>query len=156
MLITSLRRKSSRARRPIPRNSRDIFATDRFYYQEITTLTKAGGWSIDFENKKSHFDTEARRILEVPEDYMPSLKDGSLFYAEEHMEKAQELFFKCAQGEAFETKIKMVIYKGRIFWAKAQGKPLINFDGQIIGIRGVFQDIDKDREKKLKASFKSD
>ena len=58
----------------------DHFSIDDFYYREISELTEAGGWSIDFENKKSFFDNQARKILNVPENYTPTLKTGYRFY----------------------------------------------------------------------------
>lgn len=119
------------------------FSIDTFYYKELTDLTGAGGWSIDFREKKSYFDDQARKILNVPDDYVPTLKSGYKFYAKEHMELATSLFFDCAQGESFSTRIKMVTFDGDVFWARAKGKPLKDKEGEIIGIRGVFQNIDK-------------
>ena len=134
----------------------DHFSIDDFYYREISELTEAGGWSIDFENKKSFFDNQARKILNVPENYTPTLKKGYRFYAEEHLEKANTLFFECAQGHPFSTQIKMKTYDGDVFWAKAKGIPLKNKKDTIIGIRGVFQNIDKIKthEVELEQSLK--
>jgi len=134
----------------------DNFAIDRFYYRELSELTEAGGWSVDFVAKKSYFDDQAKRILKVPEDFIPSLKSGYRFYAAEHMEMATGLFFSCAQGESFDTQIKMQTYDEEIFWVRAKGKPLHNEEGEIIGVRGVFQSIDvtKKREEQLEKSIK--
>lgn len=136
-------------------SSTSLFKQDDFYYQEIVKLTGTGGWSIDFENKKTFFDNEARRILRLPESYTPSLKDGYKFYAKEHMERATQLFLDCSNGTPFETEIKMVNYNDEVFWAKAIGKPLRNRNKEIIGIRGVFRNIndEKNRELKLKQSI---
>jgi len=130
--------------------SRDIFVMDDFYYEEISNLTEAGGWSVDFFNKRSFFDAQARRILNVPEDFVPTLKNGYKFYAEEHMEKATALFFGCAQGIPFDEEIKMVTYDQKVFWARAHGTPLKDEKGEIIGIRGVFQSIDAEKQKTIK------
>ncbi|AWH73820.1 histidine kinase [Dokdonia sp. Dokd-P16] len=134
----------------------DYFSMDNFYYRQISELTGAGGWSVDFKNKKSFFDDQARNILNVPKDYNPTLNTGFNFYAEEHMDKATALFFDCAQGKSFSTHVKMRTYDGEIFWAKAIGRPLRNNDGEIIGIRGVFQNIheEKFREEQLEQSFR--
>ncbi len=134
----------------------DYFSMDNFYYKQISELTGAGGWSVDFKNKKSFFDEQARNILNVPKDYKPTLNTGFNFYAEEHMDKATALFFDCAQGKSFSTHIKMRTYDGEIFWAKASGRPLRDNDKEIIGIRGVFQNIheEKLREEQLEQSFR--
>ncbi|MFC4633725.1 ATP-binding protein [Dokdonia ponticola] len=125
------------------------FAIDNFYYEEISNLTQAGGWSVDFVNKKSYFDKQARKILKVPDTYIPTLNQSYLFYAEEHMQKATNLFFACAQGDSFSEEIKMVTYTKEVFWAKAYGKPVKNEKGEVIGIRGVFQSINQEKKKEL-------
>lgn len=154
--VFTLRRKRTPLIHSEPMEKSDHFSIDKFYYREITELTEAGGWSIDFKNKKSFFDAQARNILNVPEDYKPTLKTGYKFYAEEHMEKATGLFFECAQGNSFSTEIKMKTFDGEVFWAKAKGKPLKDETGEVIGIRGVFQNIHKTKlyEEQLEQSIK--
>ncbi len=149
MELKSIRKRVSMPLKRTPIVKENSFAMDDFYYEEISNLTQAGGWSVDFLNKKSYFDNQARRILKVPKTYIPTLKQSYLFYAEEHMQKATNLFFGCAQGEPFSTEIKMVTYTKDVFWAKAHGKPVTDDQGEIIGIRGVFQSIDDEKEKEL-------
>lgn len=153
--FTKKRRKDSHTH-TTPMEKSDQFSIDKFYYQEISALTEAGGWSVDFKNKTSHFDHQARIILDVPKDYVPTLRSGYTFYAEEHLDRATEFFFGCAEGKPFSTEIKMQTYNGEIFWAIAKGKPLRDESGEIIGIRGVFRKIDeqKKREQQLEQSLK--
>lgn len=125
-------------------------AKDNFYYKETAQMTATGSWYVDFIEKKSFWDFETRRILEYPDDYIPSLKDSALYYAEESQQKAADLFFNCAMvGTPFNTEIKMVTANKRIFWVRAIGKPVYNENKEIIGIRGVFQDIDEIKKKEL-------
>lgn len=149
-LITFRKKRKNLLNTPVKLPNRDLFKMDDFYYEEISSLTGAGGWSIDFKNKKSFFDKQARRILEVPADFVPSLKEGYRFYAKEHMELATKLFFDCAQGIPFHEEIKMVTYTNKVFWAKAHGKPLLDQNNEIIGIRGVFQNIELEKNKEIK------
>lgn len=123
---------------------------NNFYYRESAEMTSTGSWYVDFLDQKSYWDKETRRIMEYPEDYIPSLKNSSHYYAEEHHQLAADLFFKCAMaGTPFNTEIKMVTANKRVFWAKAIGKPVYNDEQDIIGIRGVFQDIDEEKLKTL-------
>lgn len=128
----------------------ETFVLDNTYYEEISNLTEAGGWSVDFVKKASFFDQQARSILEVPDDYVPSLRNGYSFYAEEHRDLAATLFFNCAQGKPFREEIKMVTYKNKVFWAKAHGRPLYNNQKEIVGVRGAFQDITQEKEKEIR------
>lgn len=129
---------------------RETFHLDNSYYEEISNLTQAGGWSVNFVERTSFFDKQARRILEVPDDFVPSLKEGYKFYAEEDREQASKLFFSCAQGKPFHEELKMVTYTNKVFWAKAHGRPMYNKHMEIIGVRGAFQDITLEKEKELR------
>ena len=129
---------------------------DNFYYRESAQMTATGSWYVDFEKKESYWDFETYRILEYPENYKPSLKDSANYYAKEHQQLAADCFFNCAMlGTPFNTEIKMKTSKDRKFWAKAIGKPVYNKEKEIVGIRGVFQDIDtiKQREVNLQKSL---
>jgi signal transduction histidine kinase len=120
-----------------------------FHYKEIAKLSGSGGWSVNFVKKKSYLDSEARRILETPPNFHPSLRTALEFYAEEHREKVAAVFMECSEGNPFSTVIKMRTYTGKEFWARVVGKPVINETREVIGIQGVFQDITDDKLKEL-------
>lgn len=123
---------------------------DKFYYKHIAEMTQTGSWYIDFVKQKSYWDQQTRRILEYPEDYIPSLKNGLKYYSSEHREFAKKTFADCGyEGKAFNVEIKMLTKNNREFWVRALGKPIFNNEQKIVGIRGVFQDIDKAKSKEL-------
>ncbi len=126
-------------------------AKDNFYYKETAQMTATGSWYVDFLKKKSFWDFETKRILEYPDDYIPSLKDSASYYAKDCRQQAADLFFNCTMaGTPFNTEIKMVTANKRVFWVRAIGKPVYNENKDIIGIRGVFQDIDEVKKKELR------
>ncbi len=130
---------------------------DVFYYNETAQMTATGSWYVDFEKKQSYWDFETRRILEYPDEYTPSLKDSVSYYPEESKSKAATLFFDCAmEGTPFNTEIKMLTANGRVFWVRAIGKPVYSAKQNIIGIRGIFQDIDEAKRKKIKLQRSND
>ncbi|UJH90304.1 ATP-binding protein [Antarcticibacterium sp. 1MA-6-2] len=60
------------------------------------------------------------------------------------------MFEKCEKyGIPFKEEIKMATLYGREFWVRATGKPVYNEEQEIIGIRGVFQDIDDNKENEI-------
>lgn len=123
---------------------------DKFYFKQATEMTKTGSWYVDFIKQKSYWDQQSRRILEYPEDYIPSLKKSEKYYAKEYRELAKRTFIKCAiHGRSFNIEIKMLTNNNREFWVKAMGKPVYNSERDIVGIRGVFQDIDAAKTKEL-------
>lgn len=123
---------------------------DKFFYKQTAEMTQTGSWYIDFLKKKSYWDQQTRRILEYPEDYIPSLKKADKYYPEDYQELAKKAFLECAlSGNSFESELKMITKNKRELWVKAIGKPVFNNDKDIIGIRGVFQDIDAKKSKEL-------
>ena len=122
---------------------------DNFYYREIAKMTGSGGWSVNFKDKVSYLDAEARRILNTPPNYRPSLKNAMEFYADDHKEKAAATFFECSTGTPFDIIIKMLTYDKKEFWAKAIGKPVKDKDNNVIGMLGVFRDIHTERLKEI-------
>jgi len=123
---------------------------DNFYYKETAQMTATGSWYVDFYKKESYWDFETYRILEYPEEYKPSLKDSANYYTEEYRQLAADCFFNCAMmGTPFNTEIKMVTANKREFWVRAIGKPVYSENKEIIGIRGVFQDIDDIKRKEI-------
>lgn len=126
------------------------FLCDSFRYNEISNATASGYWGVDFINKKSHLDSQARKLLNIPPDYPVSLKNGHRFFDLQDLEKASTLFNVCSQGKSFKTEIRMKTFQGKTFYARAQGKAIKNESGEIIGIRGVFQNIEAEKKQELK------
>ncbi|HEA30079.1 MAG TPA: PAS domain-containing protein [Leeuwenhoekiella sp.] len=130
---------------------------ERFYYEQIAASVGAGGWTIDFEKKKSYFDKQLRTIFNTPANYRPSLKYALHFYDEEHHEQVIEVFENLKKGIPFEAEVKMITYEGKQFWARCIGKPIFGSKNKVTGIRGIILNIDgqKERELSLENSLES-
>ncbi|MEM5563613.1 PAS domain-containing sensor histidine kinase [Psychroserpens sp. AS72] len=121
-----------------------------YYFQETAAITSTGSWYIDFENKSSYWDQITRKILDYPSDFIPTLRMAQKLYAEEHQSIASDAFFNCAiSGTPFDLEILMVKSTNKKFWARAIGKPVFNDNKEIIGMRGIFQDIDEVKMKEI-------
>ncbi|WP_303316343.1 PAS domain-containing sensor histidine kinase [Flavivirga abyssicola] len=123
---------------------------NQFYYKETAEMTSTGSWYVDLVKRKSYWDQQTRRILEYPEDYIPSINKSVSYYPEAYFERVKNLFLKCSiEGESFNSEIKMLTKNNREFWVKVMGKPVFNDKKKIIGVRGIFQDIDETKAKEL-------
>jgi hypothetical protein len=117
--------------------------SNNFYYKETAEMTSTGSWYIDFLTRKIYWDQITRKILEYPEDYYPSLKNVHKYFDSEHLELVKKLVNECAKtGTPYDIETKMLKANDRSFWTRAIGKAVYNDKKEIIGIRGVFQDID--------------
>ena len=108
---------------------------NRYYYRELAKLTASGGWRINFVEKKSYIDPEARRILNTPKDFKPSLRNAMEFYAPEHRDLAAKTFYDCSNGNSFSVVIKMLTFDKKPFWAKAMGAPIYSKKGETTKMR---------------------
>ncbi len=122
---------------------------DNFYYKEVAKMTGAGGWSVHFKDDTRLLDAQGKKILNTPSDFLPTADNALSFYAEDERKRAQRIFLECAKGVPFLTTIKMLTFDNREFWARAAGEPMINKKGKIVGIHGVFQDIDTEKQKEV-------
>ena len=122
---------------------------DNFYYKEVAKLTGAGGWSVNFRDKIRFIDPQGQRILNTPEDFKPNSETALDFYALDERKRAQRIFLECSKGVPFSTTMKMLTYDKKEFWARAAGEPLLDENDKIIGIHGVFQDINEEKLKEI-------
>lgn len=123
---------------------------DKFYYEQIASIAGAGGWYIDFEERKTYFDKQLRAILETPDNYSPSLKHTLHFYDMEFHDVVQTDFDNLKKGIPFEHILKMVTYTNTVFWARAMGIPVKDSRGKVVGLKGVIVNIDEEKKRELK------
>lgn len=136
----------------IHQSKRDQYTIEEnfFYYHETTEMTNTGGWYLDTKNEHIYWDNVTKRIIGCPLDYNPKFKDRLKFYAEDHHKLVLDASEKCQKyGIPFKIELKMISLHGREFWVRATGKPVYNDEQEIIGIRGVFQDIDENKTNEI-------
>jgi len=131
--------------------------SEGFYYEQIAASVGAGGWTVDFENKKSYFDKQLRAILNTPLNYHPSFKYSLRFYDESCHEQLIQVYEDLKEGIPYETEVQMVTYDGKKFWARCIGKPIFGAKKNVTAIRGIILNIDdrKRRELAIKNSLQS-
>ncbi|MDP5044298.1 MAG: HAMP domain-containing histidine kinase [Leeuwenhoekiella sp.] len=123
---------------------------ESFFYEQIAEMVGAGGWRIDFINKKSYFDKQLQKILETPDNYKPSIKHALHFFDMNYHESVIASYHNLANGTPiFDEVIKMVTYTNKTFWAHAISRPDFDRKGQIIGLKGVVVNVNKEKEREL-------
>lgn len=136
----------------IHQSKRDQYTIEEnfFYYRETAEMTSTGGWYLDIHTGAVYWDNVTKKILDCPIDYEPGPNDKLRFYSPDHQDKVGSMFMKCSKyGIPFKEEIKMVTLHNREFWVRATGKPVYSQDQEIVGIRGVFQDIDVTKTNEL-------
>lgn len=130
---------------------------EHFYYEQIAAAVGAGGWTIDFVKKKSFFDKQLRDILNTPQNFKPSLNNALNFYDHSYHERVMEVYEQLKEGISCEHEVQMLTYDKKLFWAKCIGKPILNKNKKVIGIRGIILNINtiKARECSLHRSLEA-
>jgi PAS domain S-box-containing protein len=130
------------------RKSKDLF-------QQISLMTKAGGWYVDLITGEHNWTDLKREIHEVGPDFIPNMENAINFYEEgENREKITKLINLCIEkGEPFDTEAQLITAKGNRRSIRTMGSAEFQ-DGKCVRLTGTFQDITqrKHAEQALKIS----
>ncbi|REJ73415.1 MAG: PAS domain S-box protein [Acidobacteria bacterium] len=106
-------------------------------------VARLGGWSVELQPEvKVSWSDEVCAIHEMPPGFTPALDEAIDFYAPAHRDKVQTLFERCATtGEPFDFELELDTATGRRLWVRSIGEAERNEAGEIVRVRGAFQDI---------------
>jgi len=108
---------------------------------------KFGGWKLNLSRKKVTWSDEVAAIHEMPAGYSPSLEEGINFYAPECRDRITNAIKSCAEaGIPFDEELELNTAKGNRIWGRVIGEAVRDKIGNIVKIRGSFQDISQQRE----------
>lgn len=119
--------------------------------EETGRMSRVGGWELYTNPPSLTWSKEVCIIHEVPEDFQPDLATAINFYSPDYRHLIEHAVGKAlSEGLDFDLELKIVTLNHRELWVRALGKPIYNEQtGAIIGTRGVFQDIDEQKEKEF-------
>jgi len=121
------------------------------FLQDTQEVANVGGWEVDMRTESLQWTDEVYRIHGEPLEYQPTFEDGISFYHPDDRDTLRDAFDGVtANGEPYDLELRIVRKTGEIRWVRARGEPWRQ-DGNIVGVRGTFQDITerKEREKEL-------
>lgn len=114
-------------------------------------IAKIGSWKVDLVKNTLIWSNITKEIHEVPEDFVPDLETGINFYKEgPHREKIIEVVSECIQsGAPYDVELVIITANGYEKWVRAIGEAE-KVKGKVVGLKGVFQDIDEIKRERLK------
>ncbi len=121
------------------------------FYLKSQEVARIGAWEVDLINNSVFWSKITKEIHEVPNDYVPNLKEGISFYKEGYSrETITKLVKDCVEnGNSWDTELIIVTAKGKEVWVKAIGEPEF-VNGKCVRLNGTFQDIDKRKKAELR------
>jgi PAS domain S-box-containing protein len=117
--------------------------------QEVATV---GGWEVDLRTNSLRWTEEVYRIHGLGADFEPTVEKAiDLYHPEDQATIQDAVETATTEGEPYDEEVRIVRPGGEVRWTRARGEPMYE-DGEIVGVRGTFQDITerKEREQELK------
>lgn len=130
---------------------RDASSYREFLQREAARLAKIGIWELDTRNEKVLWSEEVYRIHEIASSETMNYERAAKCYVDEDFPRVIEAVSAAMKGEPFDFEARIVTATGNIRWVRATGEPIIDDDGSISLIRGVFQDITLQKQRELDA-----
>lgn len=119
--------------------------------EEVGRMARIGGWEVNPETLQGTWSKEVTLIHEMPLGYQPTLEEAVRFVHPDYISLVQQFMNDClSTGKVFDEELKIITANKRELWVRAMGKAI--YDDQqnkIIGVRGIFQDIDERKEKEI-------
>ena len=112
--------------------------------QRINEAVRIGIWELDLVDKTVYWSPTIKKMVGVPEDYVPTLEEVYPFFLEgEHREIIIEaLRLAMDEGKGFDLELKVVTKTNKVFWSRTIAIPEV-VNGKCVRLYGFFQDIDE-------------
>ena len=129
----------------------------RLLLTETSSMTKVGGWNYDFESGNVNWSDEVYQIHELPEGLQPDMdKVNSLYTPESRLILNTAMQETVQQLKPYDLELRSLTTTGEIRWVRAIGKPILNGNGKVTGLRGTVQDIHEQKLKELELQHSYD
>lgn len=127
-----------------------VVKESNFLLKEFSKIAKIGGWKIDMATKELSWTDETYRIYEIEKDYIPTVEYAISFFDEESIPVIAKAVDDAIQyGTPFDEDLYIITAKGNRKVVKAKGEAIKNDKGEMIEIRGIFQDITQQKQADL-------
>lgn len=119
--------------------------------EEAGKMARIGVWELYTNPPLLTWSKEVCHIHEVPEDFTPDLNTAINFYSPPAIPIIQQAVTDALSlGTPFDLELKIITATQKEIWVRAIGKAILDKKTkEIIGVRGVFQDINEQKEKQV-------
>ncbi len=122
----------------------------RLLHQRTGRIAQVGGWDLELSADHPLWSEEVYRIHEVPLETQPDLNDALNYYPPEVRGEVE----RCVQtalsgGPPWDREWPFITAKGNHRWVRAQGEAERDETGEIVRLRGTFQDITQRKQAEI-------
>lgn len=122
-------------------------------YEETSQMARVGSWELNLLHQQDdtmYWSPMVKEILEVEENYNPSLSGGFEFYEGESRDRIQLAVNRLIQEqEPFDEELLIRTAKGKLRWIRCIGKGEFA-EGKCVRIIGSYQDIHERKSLELR------
>lgn len=124
------------------------------FFEQIQKIAKIGAWELDVKTGQTHWSKEVYAIHGVPTDIEFNKIDAVKFYAPEERERVNSAIQEgIEKAKSWDGIFRFIDAKGINKWVRSIGSPMIDEDGNVIKLFGVFQDITGSFEREQENKF---
>ena len=122
-----------------------------YLLEEAGKMARVGVWELYTNPPLLTWSKEVCHIHEVPEDFTPDLNTAINFYSPPSIPIIQQAVNDALSlGTPFDLELQIITASQKEIWVRAIGKAILDKKTkEIIGVRGVFQDINEQKEKQV-------
>ncbi len=113
-----------------------------FLLKESEKIANVGSWEVDLTTQKVKWSDQVFKLHGLPIGKYPSIEEALNFYPEESKDILQKAMKESiAQNKKYDLELKFQNAQKEEFWINTIGFPVTNEENEVIGLRGVIQDI---------------
>ncbi|MGV3641488.1 MAG: PAS domain-containing protein [Adhaeribacter sp.] len=123
--------------------------------QEIGAMTRTGGWETDLATRETRWSNELLDILGVDSDFKPTMETILELFGPTYAPLlSQKIRQTIMGGEPWDEELKLQRDRNQEIWVRSIGKPIVDAQGKVKGLRGALQNITEIKlaEELLRAS----
>lgn len=129
---------------------RERMERNEMFLEETGRLAQVGGWELNMLTNTLRWSKTIYDIHEEDYDKVPDVETGIQYYHPEDVPRITKDMQKViSEGISFSNTYRLITAKGNLKYVHAVGHAVRNDRGEIIKVRGIFQDIDERKRAQL-------
>lgn len=113
------------------------------YFESAGRIARIGYWEFSFDGAFVFWSDMTCEIHDIPPGSLVYLEEALSYYPPEYHARLQREIEEAREfGRPYHGEYEIITAKGRRIWVQSRAEPVRSADGHVVGLRGVFQDID--------------
>ncbi|KAB2813602.1 sensor histidine kinase [Phaeocystidibacter luteus] len=129
---------------------REKLERNEMFFEETGRLAQVGGWEVNLIDNTLKWSKTIYDIHELPYTENVDVERAIGFYKPEDAKRiSKDLEVAIKEGSSFSNTYQIVTAKGNSKYVQSVGSTVKNEQGQVVKVRGIFQDIDERKRAQL-------